>query len=79
MGGESDDGFLSDGMVLNVEGTPRKEGTVAPQNIKFEIFNNCYCYSESGTLLVAAEKNLKDLILEVTFDGRQVTVVKQFD
>ena len=30
MGGESDDGFLSDGMVLNVEGTPRKEGTVAP-------------------------------------------------
>ena len=31
MGGYSnDDGLLSDGMVLNVEGTPRKEGTVAP-------------------------------------------------
>ena len=37
---------IGDGMVLNVEGAPRKEGTVAAQSVEFVSDNNSYCYTE---------------------------------
>ena len=37
--------LLADGMVLNVEEEPRKEGTVAAQSVEFYT-SNSYCYTE---------------------------------